>query len=54
MYSEKMFYDQRGETLVQFSQRAGGCPIPGDILGHVGWGSEQLGLVEGVIAGEMD
>jgi len=42
---KKFFYDEGGETLAQVSQRGGGCPIPGDIQGQVGWGSEQSDLV---------
>lgn len=37
-----------GETLVQVAQRSYGCPIPGNVQGHAGWGSEQPGIVEGV------
>jgi len=32
------------------AQRGSGGPIPGNIPGQVGWGSEQPGLVEGVPA----
>ena len=32
------------------SQRGSGGPIPGDIQGQVGWGSEQLDLVDDVPA----
>lgn len=54
MYNEEIFYDESGKALAQVSQRSGGCPIPGDILGHVGWDSEQHDLVAGVIAGGLD
>ena len=37
-----------GETLAQVAQKGGRCPIPGNIQGQVGWGSEQPGLVEDV------
>jgi len=36
----------RVETLAQVAQRGGGCPLPGNIQGQVGQGSEQPGLVE--------
>ena len=39
-----------GEALDQVSQRSGGCPLPGSVQGHFGWGFEQPGLVEGVPA----
>ena len=45
-----MFYDEGGETLEEVSQRGGGCPIPGNIPGQVGQGSEQPDLVEDVPA----
>ncbi|KAK4816181.1 hypothetical protein QYF61_012471 [Mycteria americana] len=38
------------ETLAQIAQRGGRRPIPGNIQGQVGWGSEQPDLVEGVPA----
>ena len=47
---EEIFYDDDGETLAQVAQRDGGCPVPGNIQGQVGWGSEQSGLVEDVPA----
>jgi len=36
-----------GEALAQAAQRSCGCPLPGSVQGQVGWGFEQLGLVEG-------
>ena len=45
---KKMFYDKAGETLEQAAQRGGGCPIPGDILGQAGRGSEQSDGAVGV------
>ena len=45
-----MFYSEGGETLEEVAQRGGRCPIPGNVQGQVGWGFEQLGLVEGVPA----
>jgi len=40
-----MFSDEGGETLAQVAQRDGRCPIPGNIQGQIGRGSEQPGLV---------
>lgn len=39
-----------GETVGQIAQRNGRYPIPGNIQGKVGWGSEQHPLVEYVPA----
>ncbi|PKU34471.1 pol- hypothetical protein [Limosa lapponica baueri] len=47
---KKFVYDEGGETLAQVNQRGGRCPIPGNIQGQVGWGSEQPDLVEDVPA----
>ena len=47
---EEMFYDEGGETLAQVAQRGGRCPIPGNIQGQVGRGSEQPDRVEDVPA----
>ena len=38
------------ETLEQVAQRGGRCPIPGNIQGQVGLGSEAPDLVEDVPA----
>ena len=43
-YKEKVFYSKAGEALEQIIQRGGGCPIPGDIQGQAGPGSEQPDL----------
>ena len=43
-----MFHDQGSETQEQVTQRGGGCPIPGDIQGQAGQGSEQPALAGGV------
>jgi len=43
-------YHRAGEALAQVAQRGSGGPIPGNIQGQVGWGSEQPGLVEDVPA----
>ena len=43
-------YNEDRETLAQVAQRGGCCPLPGNIPGQVGRGSEQSGLVEGVPA----
>lgn len=45
-YEEDIFYNKGFETLKQVAQRGGKCLIPGNIHGYVGWGSEQLGLLE--------
>ena len=45
-----MFYDEGGGTLAQVAQRGGGCPIPGNIPGQAGRGSEQPDRVEDVPA----
>ena len=34
--------------MAHVALRCGGCPIPGDTLGQVGWGSEQPDLAVGV------
>jgi len=47
---EAIFYNKGGETLAQVAQAGGRCPIPGNIPGQVGRGSEQPGLVEAVPA----
>jgi len=43
-------YNEGGETLEQVAQRAGRCPIPGNIQGQVGRGSDQPDLVEDDLA----
>ena len=40
----KFFYDKDSEALEQGVQRGSGCPIPEDIQGQAGQGSEQLDL----------
>ena len=45
MYKEEIFYCKCAETLERVSQRGRRCPIPGNIEGQVGWGSEQPDLV---------
>ena len=45
----KTFFTVRGgETLEQVSQRGGTYPVPGNLQGQVGQGSEQPGLFEDV------
>ena len=39
-----------GETLAQVVQRGSGGPLPGNIQGHVGRGSEQPNLVKDIAA----
>ena len=45
-----MFYSEGGETVAQVAQRGGRCPIPGNVQGQVGRGSEHPDLVEDVPA----
>ena len=40
-YKEDIFYNEGGKTLEEVAQRGGRCPIPGNIQGQVGRGSEQ-------------
>ncbi|KAK4825055.1 hypothetical protein QYF61_023059 [Mycteria americana] len=47
---EEMFYAEGGEALAQVAPRGGRCPVPGNIPGQVGRGSEQPALVEDVPA----
>ena len=35
--------------MAQVAQRGGGCPVPGDIQGQAGWGSEQPDLAAYVL-----
>ena len=49
-HKEEIFYHEGSKTLAQIAQRGNGGPIPGNIQGQVGWGSEQPGLVEDVPA----
>jgi len=35
------FYHEGGKTLAQVAQRGGRCPIPGNIQGQAGQGSEK-------------
>jgi len=43
-----IFHSEGGETQEQVAQRSGRCPIPGNIQGQAGGGSEQPDLVEDV------
>jgi len=47
---KQFFYNEGGETLERVSQRGSGDPVPRNIQGQVGGGSEQPGLVEDVPA----
>ncbi|KAK4818784.1 LOW QUALITY PROTEIN: hypothetical protein QYF61_019130 [Mycteria americana] len=47
-HKEEIFHNEGGEMLEQVAQRGGRCPMPGNIQGQVGWGSEQPDLVEDV------
>ena len=49
-HKEEIIYYESGEALEQVSQRSCGCPIPGSVQGQAGWGFEQPGLVEVVLA----
>jgi len=49
-YKKVIFYNECGEILEQDVLRSDRCPIPGNIPGQVGWGSEKLDLVEDVTA----
>jgi len=49
-YKEDIIYNECGETLAQVAERGGRCPIPGNIPGQVGQGSEQPDPLEGVPA----
>ena len=42
---EEFFYSECGVTVEQVAQRGGWCPLPGNIQGQVGQGSEQPDLV---------
>ena len=49
-FKKEIFYTEGGETLAQFAQRGGQCPIPGNIQGQIGLGSEQPDPAEDVPA----
>jgi len=40
----KKFFTMNGESPAQVSQKGGRCPIPGNVQGQAGWGSEQRDL----------
>ena len=42
LYILDIFYNKGGEALAQVAQRGDGWPIPVDIQGQAGWGSEHL------------
>lgn len=44
----KIIYCEGGETLEESAQKSSRCPIPVNVEGQVGWGSDQCGLVEGI------
>ena len=48
----KIFYYEGGETLAQVAQRGGRCPIPRNIQGQIGWGSEQPHLKTSLLTAE--
>ena len=45
-----MLYCEGGGAPAQVAQRICACRLPGSAQGQVGWGFEQLGVVEGVPA----
>ena len=47
-HKEEVLHCEGGETLEQVAQRSCGCPLPGSVQGHVGWGFKQPDLVEGI------
>jgi len=47
---EEIFYNEGGETVERIAWRGSGGPVPGNIQGQVGWGSEQPDLVGDVPA----
>jgi len=47
-HKEEILYNESAETLEQAAQRGCGCPLPGSVPGHVGWGFEQPDLVKDV------
>jgi len=49
-YKKEILYCEHGETLDQVAQRGGRCPIPRNIQGQAGQGSEQPDLVEDIPA----
>lgn len=56
-YNKEIFYNEGGKTLVQVSQRGGGCSILGKIQDQVVQGPQQPDLVEDVpvyCRGELD
>ena len=49
-FNIKNFLQRGGETLEEVAQRSCRCPLPGSVLGQVGWGFEQSVLVKDVPA----
>jgi len=47
---EEILHHEGGEALAQVAQRSCGCPLPGSVQSHTGWGFEQPGLVDRVPA----
>lgn len=45
---EEVLHSEGGKALKWVAQR--GCPIPGSVLGQLGWDSEHPALVKGVHA----
>lgn len=47
-YNEEVSYSESGEAQAHVAQRSGGCPLPEDIQGQNGWGSEYPHVAVGV------
>ena len=47
---QEFVYGEGGETLEEVTLRSCACSLPGSLQGQVGWGFEQPGLLEGVLA----
>lgn len=52
-YKKEILYFEGGKTVEQVAQRGCGCPLPGSIQSQIGWGFEQLGLMEGSCSGRF-
>ena len=48
----RKFITESAEVLAQAAQGGCGCPIPGGVQGHVGWGPGQPGLALDVEVGD--
>jgi len=50
LLKQEIFYNEGGEALERAAQRGSGGPMPGNIQGQVGRGSEEPDLVKDVPA----